>query len=90
MAIDLEDLEARFALLFASENEETFLQWRKEKYKKEQSTLIGYKCTADCILEGRRYEADDECMLEDAETEYNWPGTIFFENHPFEFEPIFK
>lgn len=91
MALDLDTIEARFAILFASENEESFNKWYREKIKSERDKgFIGYKCISDCILDGRRYEFDEKFLLEDAECDRDWPGTTFFDRHPDEFEAIYE
>ena len=64
-------------------------------YKPElimEKVIIGYRCISDCTLEYNNYEEGEVIEIPDPEDadDGKWPGTEFFDNHPYEFEPIYN
>jgi hypothetical protein len=55
-----------------------------------EKNIIGYRCIADCTLEYTNFEMEEEIIIEDHCEDTDWKGVLFYENHPYEFEPIYE
>lgn len=56
--------------------------------KKYPFPFVGYRCISDCVLDSTRFDDGEEIIISNNCTDSDWKGTDFFDNHPYEFEPI--